>query len=158
MIIDSSMVVRIRFTHHTIYIYIIYHIYITYMLNESRFSLVIRSLLMQEGICMCLNPEFSIIEASRRYGSVSNIYNVDITTYMNMIRCMILLFMIMYSLCIIYIYSSITIYPIAERAQVALPYASKRLLSDPNPTLRRELLSVVFSGDERPVLQSGPSS
>ncbi|CAL1168358.1 unnamed protein product [Cladocopium goreaui] len=65
----------------------------------ERFSLVIRSLLMQEGICMCLNPDFSIIE-------------------------------------------------------VALPYASKRLLSNPNPTLRRELLSIVFSGPpERPVLQ-----
>eukprot|EP00913_Durusdinium_trenchii_P012146 g11407.t1 len=64
----------------------------------ERFSLVIRSLLMQEGICMCLNPDFSIIE-------------------------------------------------------VALPYASKRLLSNPNPTLRRELLSIIFSGDDRPVLQ-----
>eukprot|EP00435_Cladocopium_sp_Y103_P056393 s471_g19.t1 len=37
---------------------------------------------------------------------------------------------------------------------VALPYASKRLLSNPNPTLRRELLSIVFSGPpDRPVLQ-----
>ncbi|CAJ1415172.1 unnamed protein product [Effrenium voratum] len=67
----------------------------------ERFSLVIRSLLMQEGICMCLNPEFSIIE-------------------------------------------------------VALPYASKRLLSNPNSRLRRELLSIVFRAegeDQRPVLQ-----
>eukprot|EP00434_Breviolum_minutum_P036262 symbB.v1.2.032126.t1/scaffold3806.1/size49987/3 len=65
----------------------------------ERFSLVIRSLLMQEGICMCLNPDFSIIE-------------------------------------------------------VALPYASKRLLSNPNPTLRRELLSIVFGGPaDKPVLQ-----
>eukprot|EP00931_Biecheleriopsis_adriatica_P043161 TRINITY_DN24682_c0_g1_i1.p1 TRINITY_DN24682_c0_g1~~TRINITY_DN24682_c0_g1_i1.p1 ORF type:complete len:696 (-),score=119.41 TRINITY_DN24682_c0_g1_i1:91-2157(-) len=67
----------------------------------ERFSLVIRALLMQEGICLCLNPEFSIIE-------------------------------------------------------VALPYASQRLLSDPNPSMRRELLNIVFRDDEvtgRPVLQ-----
>lgn len=55
----------------------------------ERFSLVIRSLLMQEGICICLNPDFSIIE-------------------------------------------------------VALPYASKRLLLDPDPAMRKELMSVVF--------------
>lgn len=67
----------------------------------ERFSLVIRALLMQEGICICLNPDFSIIE-------------------------------------------------------VALPYASKRLLSDPDPSMRRELLNVVFREDSlngRPVLQ-----
>jgi len=66
----------------------------------ERFSLVIRALLMQEGICLCLNPDFSIIE-------------------------------------------------------VALPYASKRLLSDPDPSMRRELLNVVFrdEGDGRPVFQ-----
>lgn len=66
----------------------------------ERFSLVIRALLMQEGICLCLNPEFSIVE-------------------------------------------------------VALPYASKRLLSDPDPSMRRELMSIVFrEGDDgRPVLQ-----
>lgn len=67
----------------------------------ERFSLVFRALLMQEGICICLNDEFSIIE-------------------------------------------------------VALPYASKRLLSDPNPSMRRELLSVVFRPDVdggRPVFQ-----
>lgn len=58
----------------------------------ERFSLVIRSLLMQEGICLCLNPEFSVIE-------------------------------------------------------VALPYASKRLLSDPDPSMRRELMNVVFRTD-----------
>ena len=61
---------------------------------DGRFSLVIRSLLMQEGICMCLNPDFSIIEAP---------LELD------------------FRLC---------------GGQVALPYASKRLLSDPNPTLR----------------------
>lgn len=66
----------------------------------ERFSLVFRSLLMQEGICLCLNPDFSILE-------------------------------------------------------VALPYASKRLLSNPNPSLRRELLSIVFREGPggRPVLQ-----
>ncbi|CAE8713088.1 unnamed protein product [Polarella glacialis] len=67
----------------------------------ERFSLVIRALLMQEGICLCLNDGFSIIE-------------------------------------------------------VALPYASKRLLSDPDPSMRRELMSIVFRaapGDARPVLQ-----
>jgi len=55
----------------------------------ERFSLVIRALLMQEGICLCLNPDFSIIE-------------------------------------------------------VALPYASKRLLSDPDPSMRRELMNIAF--------------
>eukprot|EP00930_Biecheleria_cincta_P069763 TRINITY_DN57468_c0_g1_i1.p1 TRINITY_DN57468_c0_g1~~TRINITY_DN57468_c0_g1_i1.p1 ORF type:complete len:706 (-),score=114.61 TRINITY_DN57468_c0_g1_i1:69-2186(-) len=67
----------------------------------ERFSLVFRALLMQEGICLCLNDQFSIIE-------------------------------------------------------VALPYASKRLLSDPNPSMRRELLSVVFRPEVdggRPVFQ-----
>lgn len=65
----------------------------------ERFSLVIRALLMQEGICLCLNPEFSIIE-------------------------------------------------------VALPFASKRLLSDPDPSMRRELVNVVFREENgRPVLQ-----
>jgi len=60
----------------------------------ERFSLVFRALLMQEGICLCLNPGFSIIE-------------------------------------------------------VALPYASKRLLSDPDPFMRRELMSIVFKEDDR---------
>jgi len=60
----------------------------------ERFSLVIRALLMQEGICLCLNDEFSIIE-------------------------------------------------------VALPFASKRLLSDPDPSMRRELLSIVFREDPK---------
>lgn len=65
----------------------------------ERFSLVIRALLMQEGICMCLNDEFSIIE-------------------------------------------------------VALPYASSRLLTDPDPSMRRELMGVVFREEKgRPVLQ-----
>jgi len=66
----------------------------------ERFSLVIRALLMQEGICLCLNPDFSIIT-------------------------------------------------------VALPYASKRLLSDPDPSLRRELMNIVFKEDGagRPVFQ-----
>jgi len=65
----------------------------------ERFSLVIRALLMQEGICMCLNDEFSIIE-------------------------------------------------------VALPYASSRLLTDPDPSMRRELMSIAFREENgRPVLQ-----
>jgi len=65
----------------------------------ERFSLVIRALLMQEGICLCLNDEFSIIE-------------------------------------------------------VALPYASKRLLSDPDPSMRRELMNIVFKEEGgRPVFQ-----
>lgn len=55
----------------------------------ERFSLVIKALLMQEGICLCLNPDFSVIE-------------------------------------------------------VALPYASSRLLSNPDPSMRRELMSIVF--------------
>lgn len=65
----------------------------------ERFSLVFRALLMQEGICLCLNPEFSVIE-------------------------------------------------------VALPYASKRLLSDPDPTIFRELMEIVFREEGgRPVFQ-----
>lgn len=60
----------------------------------ARFSLVIRSLLLQEGICFSLNENFSVIE-------------------------------------------------------VALPYASRRLLSDPNPSMRRELMNVIFRDGER---------
>jgi len=65
----------------------------------ERFSLVFRALLQQEGICICIDPEFSIIE-------------------------------------------------------VALPFASKRLLSDPDPTLLRELQSIVIGEENgRPVFQ-----
>mmetsp|Transcript_19441 Transcript_19441/g.35245 ORF Transcript_19441/g.35245 Transcript_19441/m.35245 type:complete len:683 (+) Transcript_19441:57-2105(+) len=65
----------------------------------AQFSLVFRALLMQEGICLVLNPDFSIIE-------------------------------------------------------VALPYVSRRLLSDPDPSLRSQLLNVVFKAvDGRPTFQ-----
>jgi len=65
----------------------------------ERFSLVFRALLQQEGICICINPEFSIIE-------------------------------------------------------VALPFASKRLLSDPDPTLLQELQSIVIGEENgRPVFR-----
>jgi len=59
----------------------------------ERFSLVIRVLLTLEGICLCLNPDFSVIE-------------------------------------------------------VALPYASKRLLSDGGPSMRRELMKIVLKEED----------
>ena len=55
----------------------------------ERFSLVIRSLLTQEGICMTLDPKFKFLE-------------------------------------------------------VAYPYVARRLLTDPDPTLRARLLEVLF--------------
>ncbi|XP_042394788.1 protein ACTIVITY OF BC1 COMPLEX KINASE 1, chloroplastic-like [Zingiber officinale] len=55
----------------------------------ERFSLVIRSLLTQEGICFTLKPDFKFLE-------------------------------------------------------VAYPYIAKRLLTDPNPTLRERLIQVLF--------------
>ncbi|GAA0172670.1 hypothetical protein LIER_26448 [Lithospermum erythrorhizon] len=55
----------------------------------ERFSLVIRSLLTQEGICFTLNPGFKFLE-------------------------------------------------------VAYPYVAKRLLTDPNPSLRERLIQVLF--------------
>ena len=59
----------------------------------ERFSLVIRSLLTQEGICMTLQPKFKFLE-------------------------------------------------------VAYPYVARRLLTDPDPTLRMRLLEILFKDDK----------
>jgi len=65
----------------------------------ERFSLVIRALLLQEGICLTLNPAFSVIA-------------------------------------------------------VALPYTSQRLLSDPDPAMRRELMAIILTEEEgQPVVR-----
>lgn len=92
----------------------------------ERFSLVIRSLLTQEGICLTLQPDFKFLEVQ------------SLSFLMNRSK-----FFLTDDIC--FLVSEVsegnpcTISPLFF-VQVAYPYVAKRLLTDPDPALRERLL------------------
>ncbi|KAL0330078.1 UNVERIFIED_CONTAM: protein ACTIVITY OF BC1 COMPLEX kinase, chloroplastic [Sesamum radiatum] len=94
----------------------------------ERFSLVIRSLLTQEGICFTLKPEFKFLENTlNQILQEKDFVNKPISTF--------------YSFGFWLLEDAVFYHKIQI---VAYPYVAKRLLTDPNPALRERLIQVLF--------------
>jgi len=110
----------------------------------ERFSLVIRSLLTQEGICFTLEPDFKFLEVTilnfnfylhlLLYKRVF-LWNSHIEIIFSTATCFIFL-------CVFRILDLRHLSIGSNFLQVAYPYVAKRLLTDPNPALRERLIQV----------------
>ncbi|KAF5743397.1 ABC1 family protein [Tripterygium wilfordii] len=124
----------------------------------ERFSLVIRSLLTQEGICFTLQPDFKFLEVNilspslfscENYCSFLNMFIITLPSIGNFELSLLspqdhhCPFYTLVFRCIYYLLS-LKLTDKNIHNQVAYPYVAKRLLTDPNPALRERLIQVLF--------------
>lgn len=122
----------------------------------ERFSLVIRSLLTQEGICFTLEPDFKFLE-------VNTLVHLLFLPQKNFSFCSYVWWLMKEYKILKFKYWDLFLFLFEKKIhfffffqmfdwrhfliennflQVAYPYVAKRLLTDPNPALRERLIQV----------------